>query len=69
MATTDEVREQIEDVARQLCKEMGDVDDSNSLSWLDAARYNTGVQRVVSDFRVFLCAIRESCRGVHSFKD
>ncbi len=36
MATTDEVRERIEAFARQLCEELGDVDDSNSLSWLDA---------------------------------
>ena len=36
MTTTDGIRERIEAFARQLCEELGEVDDSNSLSWLDA---------------------------------
>ena len=36
MTSTDEIRERIEAFARQLCEDLGDVDDSNSLSWLDA---------------------------------
>ncbi len=36
MTTTDPIREQIETFARQLCAELGEVDDSNALSWLDA---------------------------------
>lgn len=36
MTTTDEIRERIEAFARQLSEDLGEVDDSNSLSWLDA---------------------------------
>ena len=36
MTTTDEVLKRIEVFARQLSEELGDVDDSNSLSWFDA---------------------------------
>ena len=36
MTTSDGIRERIEAFARQLSEELGEVDDSNSLSWLDA---------------------------------
>jgi hypothetical protein len=36
MATTDELKQRIAAFARELAEEMGDVDDSNALSWLDA---------------------------------
>ena len=36
MATTPELQRRIEEFARQLSEEFGEVDDSNALSWLDA---------------------------------
>ena len=36
MTTTDPIQERIEAFARQLCEELGEVDDSNALSWFDA---------------------------------
>jgi len=36
MATTAGIRERIEAFARELSEELGEVDDSNALSWLDA---------------------------------
>ena len=36
MATTDSIQERIEAFARQLCAEMGEVDDRNGDCWLDA---------------------------------
>ena len=36
MTTTDEVLERIEVFARQLSEELGDVDDSNSVRWLNS---------------------------------
>ena len=36
MATTDELKERIAAFARELAAELGEVDDSNALSWLDA---------------------------------
>jgi len=36
MAVTDQMQERIAAFARQLAEEMGEVDDSNALSWLDA---------------------------------
>ena len=36
MAVTQEMEERIAAIARELAAEMGDVDDSNALSWLDA---------------------------------
>ena len=36
MATTDRIRERIAVFASQLVEELGEVDDSNALSWLDA---------------------------------
>jgi hypothetical protein len=36
MATIEEIKERIEAFARELSEEMGEVDDSNALSWLDA---------------------------------
>ena len=36
MATTEEMKQRIADVARQLANEFDDIDDSEALSWLDA---------------------------------
>jgi hypothetical protein len=36
MATTDELKQRIAAFARELAAEMGEVDDSEALSWLDA---------------------------------
>lgn len=36
MATIEEINQRIEVFARELCEELGEVDDSNALSWLDA---------------------------------
>jgi hypothetical protein len=36
MATTDELKDRIAAFARELAAEMGEVDDSEALSWLDA---------------------------------
>jgi hypothetical protein len=36
MATTQEIQERIEAFARELAAELGEVDDSDALSWLDA---------------------------------
>jgi hypothetical protein len=36
MAVTDKVKERIAAFARELAEELGEVDDSNSLCWLDA---------------------------------
>lgn len=36
MATTDEIKERIAAFAGELAEELGEVDDSNALSWLDA---------------------------------
>lgn len=36
MATTQEINERIVALARELAAEMGEVDDSDALSWLDA---------------------------------
>ena len=36
MATTQEMKERIAAFARELAEELGDVDDSDALSWLDA---------------------------------
>lgn len=36
MATTQEMQERIAAFARELAEEMGEVDDSDALSWLDA---------------------------------
>ena len=36
MAVTQEMKERIAAFARKLAEEMGEVDDSNALSWLDA---------------------------------
>lgn len=36
MATSNEIKDRIASFASELAKELGDVDDSNALSWLDA---------------------------------
>ena len=36
MATTEEMKQRIAAFARELAAELGEVDDSNALSWLDA---------------------------------
>ena len=36
MASSEAIRERIEAFARELAEELGDVDDSDALSWLDA---------------------------------
>lgn len=36
MATTQEIKERIEAFARELSEELGEVDDNDALSWLDA---------------------------------
>ena len=36
MATSDEIKERIAAFARELAEEMGEVDDRDALSWLDA---------------------------------
>jgi hypothetical protein len=36
MATTDEIQERIASFARELAEELGEVDDHDALSWLDA---------------------------------
>lgn len=41
MATTAEIRARIEAFARELAEELGEVDDSNALSWLDAIETQT----------------------------
>lgn len=43
MATTKEIRERIEAFARQLCEELGEVDESQGVCWLDAIE-NQAVQ-------------------------
>ncbi len=36
MTTTDQIRLRIAAFTRELCEELGEADDSNALSWLDA---------------------------------
>ncbi len=41
MATTQEIKERIAAFARELAVDLGDVDDSDALSWLDAIETRT----------------------------
>jgi len=43
MASTQEMQKQIEAFARKLAEDFGEVDDSNSLSWLDAVEISDAI--------------------------
>ncbi len=58
MATTQEIKERIAAFARELAVDLGDVDDSDALSWLDAIETRRGRDR-----RRDVCGTREADLG------